>query len=386
MRHNFSWFGTIKRIRTVPILFVTAYFLPAFLCARDPQIITILIERNQKSVNISSPDGMTAADMQTGRRVLFPKGSSYRAEPSGGGVKIRGEMFGAMVRLIPAGESVKLNGRAFRDSIILQNEASLLSAINEIGVESYLCGVLPRELSPSWDEEALKAQAVVSRTYIMANLGRFSKQGYDLTACENSQVYGGLDCEQGSTSEAVRATAGEVIKYRGDIARVYFHADAAGHTESPEFVWGSSSPPPYLKGKREPVRKDTPYSSWEYETSFEDISRVFEKNGYKTGVIKRVVIKNKTPSGRVKNFMVYSASGKTEIKSGKFRTMLGGRNIKSTKINKIINGRKSVVFTGAGWGHGVGMSQWGAKELAEKGWDYKKILRLYFPGTGIAKY
>lgn len=368
------------------LVFLTAFLLPAFLCARDPQIITILIERNQKSVNISSPDGMTAADMRTGRRVLFPKGSSYRAEPAGGGVKIRGEIFGAMVRLIPSGESVRVNGRAFRDSIILQNEASLLSAINEIGVESYLCGVLPRELSPSWDEEALKAQAVVSRTYIMANLGRFSKQGYDLTACENSQVYGGLDCEQGSTSEAVRATGGEVIKYRGDIARVYFHADAAGHTESPEFVWGSSEPPPYLKGQREPVREKTPYSSWEYEITFEEVARILSKNGYKTGKIKRVVVKNKTGSGRVKNFMVYSASGKTEIKSGKFRTMLGGRNIKSTKINKIINGRKSVVFTGAGWGHGVGMSQWGAKELAEKGWNYKKILRLYFPGTGIAKY
>jgi len=113
---------------------------------------------------------------------------------------------------------------------------------------------------------------------------------------------------------------------------------------------------------------------------------VLEKNDYKTGRIKRVVARGKTGAGRVKNFMLYSETGKTEIKSGKFRTMLGGRNIKSTKIQNIINGRKSVVFKGSGWGHGVGMSQWGAKELAEKGWDYKKILRLYFPGTRIAKY
>ena len=84
--------------------------------------------------------------------------------------------------------------------------------------------------------------------------------------------------------------------------------------------------------------------------------------------------------------MIYSERGKTEIKSGKFRTMLGGRNLKSTKIKKIANKRKEVVFSGSGWGHGVGMSQWGAKELAEKGWSYKKILRLYFPGTRISKY
>ncbi|PIY16588.1 MAG: hypothetical protein COZ15_05255, partial [Elusimicrobia bacterium CG_4_10_14_3_um_filter_49_12_50_7] len=267
---------------------------------------------------------------------------------------------------------MRVNGRAFRGGIILRKDGSLLSAINEVEVEDYLRGVLPRELSPAWNEDALKAQAVVSRTYIMANLGRFAKQGYDLTSCENSQVYGGLDCEQNTTSEAVRATAGEVLKYRGEIARVYFHADAAGHTESPEFVWGSSEPPPYLKGRREPARNETPYSSWEYEIGFEELARVLEKNDYKTGRIKRVVARGKTGAGRVKNFMLYSETGKTEIKSGKFRTMLGGRNIKSTKIQNIINGRKSVVFKGSGWGHGVGMSQWGAKELAEKGWDYKK--------------
>jgi len=368
------------------LIFFTVAFLAVFSFARDPQIITVLVETNQKALNISSLRGMTAADMKTGRRVSFPRGSSYRVVPERGGVSIRGEMFSSMVRLITKGDSVRVNGRSYRDSIILKNKNSRLSAINEIGVESYLCGVLPRELSPEWDEEALKAQAVVSRTYIMANLGRFAKKGYDLTSCENSQVYGGLGCEKPQTSAAVRKTAGEVIKYRGKVARVYFHADAAGYTESPEFVWGSASPPPYLKGKREPVRKRTPYSSWKYEITFDKLAIILSKNGYKTGKIKRVTVKNKTRSGRVKNFMVYSKTGKTKIKSGKFRTMLGGRNIKSTKIKKIANKRKSVVFSGSGWGHGVGMSQWGAKELAEKGWNYKKIIRLYFPGTKISKY
>jgi len=381
MKPKFSRTGVL-----LPTVFFTLIFAPLLLSARDTQIITILIEGRQKTLNVSSPGGMTAVDMQSGRKVFFPKGSSYRVTPVPGGIDIRGEGFSDMFRLIPKGESVRVNGRAFRGGIILRKDGSLLSAINEVEVEDYLRGVLPRELSPAWNEDALKAQAVVSRTYIMANLGRFAKQGYDLTSCENSQVYGGLDCEQNTTSEAVRATAGEVLKYRGEIARAYFHADAAGHTESPEFVWGSSEPPPYLKGRREPVRNETPYSSWEYEIGFEELARVLEKNDYKTGRIKRVVARGKTGAGRVKNFMLYSETGKTEIKSGKFRTMLGGRNIKSTKIQNIINGRKSVVFKGSGWGHGVGMSQWGAKELAEKGWDYKKILRLYFPGTRIAKY
>ncbi|MEA2081649.1 MAG: SpoIID/LytB domain-containing protein [Elusimicrobiota bacterium] len=367
-------------------VFFAIAFSAVYLFARDPQIITVLVEGNKKALNISSSSGLTAADMKSGKRVSFPQGSSYSVRPAPGGINIRGKVFSSMVRLMTRGDSIRVNGRSYRDSIILKNKNSLLSAINEIGVESYLCGVLPRELSPAWDADALKAQAVVSRTYIMANLGRFAKKGYDLTSCENSQVYGGLGCEKPATSAAVHATAGKVIKYRGQVARVYFHADASGHTESPEFVWSSSSPPRYLKGVREPVRKKTPYSSWKYEITFDKLSALLNRNGYKTGRIKRLIARRKTPSGRIREFWIYSETGKTKIKSGKFRTILGGRNLKSTKIKKITNKRRSVVFTGSGWGHGVGMSQWGAKELAEKGWSYKKILRLYFPGTRISRY
>lgn len=366
------------------LIFLAAISAPFRLSARTSSIVTILIENGRQSINISSPEGMMAEDMNGSRKVFLAKGSSYRAVPVEGGIDIRGQGFSDMLRLVPNGEFMRVNGRAFRGGVILKKEGVHLAAVNEVEVEDYLRGVLPRELSPAWDEEVLKAQAVVSRTYIMANIGRFAKQGYDLTACENSQVYGGKDVEQASTDAAVSATAGEVIKYRGEIARVYFHADAAGHTESPEFVWSSSEPPPYLKGRREPVRNETPYSSWEYEISFEELERVLEKNGYKTGRIRRVALRGRSSSGRAKNFVVHGASSQTEIKSGKFRTMLGGRNIKSTKITKLVNIRNSVIFMGAGWGHGVGMSQWGAKELAERGWSYKKIIGLYFPGTGIA--
>ncbi|MBU3955811.1 SpoIID/LytB domain-containing protein [bacterium] len=368
-------------------LFIALMFLTVRLDAgRDPQIIKVLVESGQKNLNISSPQSLTAVDMQTGRRASFPAGGSYRVIPRPGGITIRGELFSSIVRIIPEGKILRVNGHSYRDSIILKNDGALLGAINEIGVESYLFGVLPREVSPSWGEEALKAQAVVSRTYIMRNLGRFASKGYDLTSCENSQVYGGAECETPATSAAVLETAGEVIKYKGNIAGVFFHADSGGHTESPEFVWGSSSVPPYLKGRREPVREKTPYSFWEYKITFDRLAEILNKNGYKTGKIKRVIISQKTGSGRAKDFIIYAETGKTKINSGKFRTMLGGRNIKSTKIKKITNERKEVVFSGSGWGHGVGMSQWGAKELAEKGWGYKKILEFYFPGTRISKF
>ncbi len=109
-------------------VFFAAIFSPVFLFARDPQIITIQIENNQKALNISSSHGMTAADMKTGRRVSFPKGSSYRVIPAPGGLSIRGEGFSSMVRLITKGESIRVTGRYYRDGIISGNEELRLFA------------------------------------------------------------------------------------------------------------------------------------------------------------------------------------------------------------------------------------------------------------------
>ncbi|MCD6413453.1 MAG: SpoIID/LytB domain-containing protein [Elusimicrobia bacterium] len=368
-------------MRIVPIFFL----LVSLVFARDPQIITVAILSGANSVNISCRGKIFAVDMSQNRKSVFPPRNSYLVLPSPRGIKIRNYLFSNMVRLFAKKDFIRVNGKSYRDSIIISQKKGLLTVINEIGVEGYLFGVLPREVSPKWSFEALKAQAVVSRTYILKNLGRFKSKGYDLCSSEISQVYGGADCERENTTKAVIGTQGEVLYYRGKLASVYFHADAAGHTENPKFVWGTPNPPAYLKGVKEKYRKKSPYSDWRTRISYREIALALREKGYHLKRVRRVAKKGRTPSGRVKEIIVYSDSGKIRIPSNKFRTIFGTRNIKSTKIRKITNTRAGAIFYGQGWGHGVGFSQWGAKDLAERGWNYRKILRFYFPGAKIKK-
>ncbi|PIU19073.1 MAG: hypothetical protein COT16_00230 [Elusimicrobia bacterium CG08_land_8_20_14_0_20_44_26] len=347
------------------------------------QIVAVQILDGASSVNVSSEEILKIADMKTGKVSALPTGNSYPALPASGGIKIREMSFSSMIRIMGGPKLIRINGRSYRGSVILSNDKGRIGAVNELGVEDYLLGVLPREVSPKWDREALKAQAVVSRTYILRNLGRFADKGYDLTSCDKSQVYGGADSEKPETTFAVFETKGQVLEYRGALASVYFHADSDGYTEDPKYVWGTDSTPEYLKGRREPVREKTPYSFWEYRISYEALAKIL---GGKGETVRKVECKKKNSSGRVVSFVVRTARGKMEIDSNKFRTILGAGHLKSTKIKRIINGRKDVAFEGGGWGHGVGLSQWGAKELADKGWNYKRILNFYFPGTNISQF
>ncbi len=367
-------------------VFAVFFLFSVSLSARDRQIITVAILKGVKSVNISCAKKFLAIDMTENRRRLFSPWNSYLVLPTPGGIEIRNHLFSNLVRIFSKKGFIRVNGREYRDSIIISQNSGKLDVINEIGLEGYLFGVLPKEVSPKWNMEALKAQAVVSRTYILRNLGRFKSEGYDLSASELSQVYGGKSCEKGTTTEAVLKTSGEVLVYRGKLASVYFHADAAGHTENPKFVWGTENTPAYLRGVREKYRRNSPYSKWQAQISYGEIVSALRKKGYDIDKVHKISKKGRTPSGRAKFIVVYSNRGKIKIPSNKFRMFMGSRKIKSTKIRKISNRRGFAIFYGQGWGHGVGFSQWGAKDLAERGWNYRKILRFYFPGTKIAEF
>ncbi|MFH1958381.1 MAG: SpoIID/LytB domain-containing protein [bacterium] len=368
-------------------------FLTAFCCllfasyspAKNSVTAAIRILYGVSSVNISSAKQFKVFDMKDNRTGNLAGGKYHAVLPSADGLKIGGMNFSNAVKFTGGKEFIKVNGRSYRGAVAVRAEKKKLSVINEVEVEDYLFGVLPSEVSPKWDKEALKAQAVVSRTYVLRNLGRFASDGYDLTACDASQVYGGAGTEKPATTSAVLETEGEVLTYKKEVASVYFHADAAGHTENPACVWGSKTPPRYLKGVREPPMAETPYSDWEAEVTRDEIIKLLKKNGYSLNTIKRISSRGKTRSGRVEEFVVYTEKGRIKIASNKFRSILGTSRLRSTKITRIENKRKSVVFHGSGWGHGVGLSQWGAKCLAEKGWNYRKILMFYFPGTRLEK-
>ncbi|MDI6641825.1 MAG: SpoIID/LytB domain-containing protein, partial [Elusimicrobiota bacterium] len=277
--------------------------------------------------------------------------------------------------------------------LIKRNKQQSLSVINEIYIENYCNGILPYEADTDWQLEALKVQAVVSRTYAMKNLGKHNSDGYDF--CNNvcCEVYNGADGEKEISNKAVQETRGEVITYNGKLVNIFYHACCAGYTENPKYVWSWSIPvPDYLKGVECSFCKNSPHFSWTKTIDEKTIRNGLIKSGYSDIVkINSIELYGKTTSGRIKDIRIKykSKKGKTKkivLNAARFRLAVSPFLVKSTKIIAIKKLTKDTFeFSGNGWGHGVGLCQWGAKFMADKGYNYKQIINFYFPKTEIEK-
>jgi stage II sporulation protein D len=258
-----------------------------------------------------------------------------------------------------------------------------LRLINELDLEEYLKGVVPVELSPTWHPEALKAQAIIARTYALhqrqANPGR----EYDLLATTADQVYGGRGKEQPSSNQAVDETRGLVLTFEGELILSAYHSTSAGPTEDAAEVWGMDLP--YLKGVSCPFDQASPYYQWNKSFRMEAVQESFSKAGYAIGTIASVTPFRWTAAGRISRIRVLHSQGELIVKAEDLRRVLGYTELPSTRfrIGKI--GREMQI-QGNGYGHGVGLCQWGAKEMAEMGYSYDKILKYYYPGVRLEPY
>jgi len=384
MRIEFRFFSRL-------IFLVLPIFLPfgSLASPRLPEtIIRIAILEDINSVNIGGDGDFEAIDLGTGRQVKLEDSSIYLILPTSEGIKIGNEIFGPSVRLssFSDGEMLRVNGRRYRDGIkISLNSKGNLSVINELGVEGYLYGVMAREVSPEWHIEALKAQAVVSRTYVMKNLGKHDREGFDLSATITSQVYGGVEAEDDRSSKAVDLTRGEVITYNGELIKSFFHSNCGGHTEDVYYAWEGEQSLPYLKGRACPFCKESYQYYWEKTIEKEMVKKKLNENGYDAGDIKKIKVLRRSPSGRVICLRIYHKRGHLDIRASNFRMVMDPNLIRSTLFAMEWMGSR-IKFYGRGWGHGVGMCQWGAKGMAERGANYRQILQYYYPGTKVVKW
>ncbi|MEE9316373.1 MAG: SpoIID/LytB domain-containing protein [bacterium] len=362
---------------------------PSLAGNRLPEtIIRIGILENVYSANISADGGFEVIDLGTGKKVRLKSSSIYLVLSTSKGIRIGNKIFSPSLRFnsLSDGEMLRVNGRRYRDGIkISLNNKGNLNVINELGVEGYIYGVMTREVSPEWPIEALKAQAVVSRTYVMKNLGKYDKQGFDLSATITSQVYGGGESEDPRTSKAVDLTQGEVVTYKGELIKSFFHSNCGGHTEDVTNVWEGEGRLPYLKGVVCPFCKKTHQYYWEKTIKKKMLEQKLNEKGYNVEDIKKIKILGRSSSGRVTYLKIYHQRGRLKIKASRFRMVMGPNLIKSTLFAMEHIGNR-IKFYGRGWGHGVGMCQWGAKGMAERRANYRQILRYYYPKTKIEKW
>ena len=368
-------------------MFLYIFFALFFLSAEPVTDATVRIGLGDSygKVKISCDGSFKMALKDSSKHKTLKKKKEYLVYIKDGQLLLDGEKLGQEIRLDCEEEFLRLNGRRYRDSLILRSKNGKVQVVNELGLSGYLYGVIPKEVSPSWPGEVLKAQAVVSRTYVLNNLGKDCENGYDICSTYLSQVYGGVEAEDPRSTLAVEETGEEVIYYRDSPARVYFHSNSGGYTAGPDEVWEKGTRFPYLRARPDPYSEDSPNYFWQTKISKESLSEALKKEGHKVAKIKKIVPREKTPSGRAKLFLVKAKGGDIQIPGNRFRSLCGMDKVRSTLIVSMKESGEWIIIEGRGWGHGVGMSQWGARSMALAGKKYKDIIEFYFPETKVKK-
>ena len=220
---------------------------------------------------------------------------------------------------LPGEEPLRL-GRRYRGSIQVDVNGGRLRAINVVGLEQYLYGVVPAEVPDDWPAEVLKAQAVAARSYALAT--RKLGGAFDLFPDVRSQVYRGIDEEEDSTNQAVDDTAGEVLMYRGRLAKTYFHSTSGGRTASVVDVWPGSDPVPYLVSVEDPYDSISPHHTWgPVLIPAARLKKVLKVPGRLTDVRTTV-----NASARVPTVTGIGALGESSLPGGDLRRELGLRS------------------------------------------------------------
>ncbi|QQR58051.1 MAG: SpoIID/LytB domain-containing protein [Candidatus Melainabacteria bacterium] len=261
-----------------------------------------------------------------------------------------------------------LNNRPYRGSLFVRIQNGKFQAINIINLEDYLLSVLPSEMPSAWPLEALKAQSIAARSYALANLNKHAKDGYDLGSGTEDQVYRGVLQEKERTNKAVQDTTGLVMTHNNKVVPAFYHSSSAGYTEAHP----NNSKLTYLKSIHD-YDQASPHSAWKLAFSSTQLGSSL---GPGVGRVLNVMAVERTQSQRVKTLMVMGDSASCFVSGDAVRKAL---KLPSTNFNVICDSQSgNYVFAGQGFGHGMGMSQWGARSLAEHGWGAGEILHHFY--------
>jgi stage II sporulation protein D len=236
------------------------YYRGTQLGRAEPREVRVLLASGRKRFVVSSARPFRVVD-DAGRKATLPAGKI------GLGPRLVVRIGGKSVALRPpvrfegGAAPVALNGDAYRGALVIRANAGRMSAVNHVSLERYLRGVVPWEMPHHWHPEALKAQAVIARSYALATLK--PRKIFDLFDDQRSQVYGGVRAERPATNRAVGATSGRVLRHEGRIAVTFYHSTSGGRTAAITDVWPRGQSLPYLRAVDDPHDRDSPHHSWE---------------------------------------------------------------------------------------------------------------------------
>ena len=408
-------------IKKIVYLVIAAFCLFSFggtaAASGMGQTVRIGIREGRGSVALTSDSGLGVWKNGSLWK-KFPARTPLQIALKGNAVTVGGAAAAGAVEVRPLSSagSVKItDGYAYRGAIRVMKSPQRwgLTLVNVVPVEEYLYGVVGKEMSPSWHREALKAQAVAARTYAISHKNYFASRGFDMTDDTSSQIYAGINGESPSVIAAVDATRGEILTYGGKPIDAFFCSTAGGWTENSENVWGSRIP--YLRGVSDDSSRMPSYR-WSVTTTPEKLAANLTAAGKGVGKVRSITLSplGKRPmavsdrgvSGRVLSMTVNGSAGSVRVTGNAFQSIYG---LKSTlfdfsqggAVPDPDSGRKGrsatmtvkagvpITIYGYGWGHGLGMSQYGAYQMAQEHGSadtyYRTILTHYYTGTRLEK-
>ena len=377
----------------------------------NPNIRVLLMTNGYKntvhpSVTISADSGLTIScgeqseDYEPGAEVTFmPDDSRFQ----NGNIRIQAKDGEVTVNSLKRGYGIP----SYQGVLELRTTAEGIALINELPVEDYLCRVVPSEMPSSYEIEALKAQAVCARSYAYRQMSEYGYPEYEAHVDDstNYQVYGN-STPADSASQAVRETAGQVVRLDGEIVTTYYYSTSCGKTTSMA-AWGNEENDGnrYLKSvevkdENGDYERDLPWYRWEAKIPAKTLSNLIGLNtGKDIGTLQDVRILENGPGGVVLKIEAVGDKGSVTVETeNKIRRALGGKGytikkqdgteVKSSKLLpsaffKISKSGDAFVIQGGGFGHGIGMSQNGANEMAKCGKNYQEILTFFYQGVTI---
>ena len=369
--------------------------------AAEPYI-RVGILQNQSSVSISANNDFVVKDIDNNQSYKFKKLENVTISQNDRKVLVnnKGKQTTTVIVAVKDKAPVIVNGKRYRGSLIIQPHKSGLTIINRLLIDEYLYGVVPEEMPASWNIEALKAQAVAARTFVLYDKldRKHTKAGFDVCATTDCQVYGGVDSEASSTNKAINDTKGTIISYLHQPICAVFHAASGGSTDDSINVWGVNVP--YLRAVQD-TTEQSPYQNWNLNISAGDLSKKISNNYKDIGVIKEINVsglKVSPNSASKPQTIKFIGSNKqiVELTKSQIRDLVG---VKSSNLSisladkkntndsnlKIDKADKMLVIQGSGYGHRLGMAQWGAKSLADTGKNYQQILYHYYANVNLKK-
>jgi stage II sporulation protein D len=275
-----------------------------------------------------------------------------------------------------------IDGRRVGGRVRLLARNGQLLAVAVVALETYVAAVISRETPQLFHPEALKAQAVASRTYAHGAMRKPRDSAYDILGSVEDQVFEGIDNVSSGFSNATSETSGLVLLYRGELVQTVYHSTCGGRTESAANAWGKDIQ--YLRSQTCEDCSSSPAYRWQYRMTRAEGRRVGRSMGIPAGEDLRISIASLNSSGRISRILLFSSGVSREAQAAAFRNAVGYAKMRSLWATIEPNGDEWII-KGRGYGHGVGMCQYGANGMAKAGNDFQKILARYYPGTELSR-